>query len=99
MNQQNTIYVPSGTYYRNENGDYSRRNAVTVTYQEKRSFLVSKVIDPWINYIKDCVIGTDSFNERNINQDYVPFKPHNSIAAWSPALKHNKPLTGVLSYL
>lgn len=41
INKEAAIYIPSGTYYRNESGDYSRRNAATATRQESRDFLVS----------------------------------------------------------
>ena len=98
-NKEFGIYIPTGTYDRNEAGDYSRKNAVTVTYQESRSFPISKVIDSWISYIKECVIGETPFNKQNTNRDYIPFKPNASLAAWSPALKYNKPLTSALSYL
>lgn len=41
INKEAAIYIPSGTYYRNESGDYAQRNAATVTCQQSRDFLVS----------------------------------------------------------
>lgn len=41
INKEAAIYIPSGTYYRNESGDYTQRNAATVTCQQSRDFLVS----------------------------------------------------------